>query len=138
MPKNFTSENRIKLSDAEIETRLNTLESMISKATTKELPSLNKCFNNLIHEQVRRAMELPKAIKFQVLDTGKPATYEHHPVSKNFDICLFETFEEALTYARMWLGPRMGGSDDGRTGIDLKINIPYPYYGPWNIEIRHV
>ena len=42
------------LSDKQIEHRLNSLEAMIARANYKDLPSLNRIFQILIDEQVRR------------------------------------------------------------------------------------
>lgn len=40
----------------------------------------------------------------------------------------FNSFSEALTYARKWLGPLFGGSEDGSFGVELILNIPYCFY----------
>lgn len=42
------------LTDQQIEDRINTIEKMISQAHYEDLPVLNKLFQDLIEEQVRR------------------------------------------------------------------------------------
>ncbi len=44
------------LSDEQLDSRLDTIQSMIANADTKSLPSLNKIFQKLIDEQARRDM----------------------------------------------------------------------------------
>jgi hypothetical protein len=45
------------LTDAQIESRLDMLESMIRRADRKDLPYLNATFQRLLDEQVRRDLE---------------------------------------------------------------------------------
>lgn len=73
---------------------------------------------------------------FTVFDNGKPADCFHHKVHPSWKQSTFNTFEEALEYARKWLAP-MGGSYDGKEGVVLEVNTPYDYSGCGDlIEIR--
>ena len=75
-------------------------------------------------------------MKYQVLDNDKPADCFNHKVDKSWNTNVFDTFDEALEYARAWLAP-YGGSYDGKSGIVLKVNEPYDYSGYGDmIEIR--
>lgn len=47
-----------KLTNEQIESRLNMLEALIAKADAKDLPALNATFQKLLDEQVRRDLEL--------------------------------------------------------------------------------
>lgn len=46
-----------KMTDEQIDARLDSIERMISKADAKQLPALNQTFQRLIDEQVRRDLE---------------------------------------------------------------------------------
>jgi len=49
-------------------------------------------------------------MKYQVIDTGKPADHEHCPsVHKSWDKSIYDTFEEAFEYAKKWFNPYLGG-----------------------------
>jgi hypothetical protein len=80
-------------------------------------------------------------IKYGVFDNNRAASTKGFPFLKGkcWNNHLFDTFEEALKYARMWLGPQWGGSPDGTEGIVLKLNESYDYdgYGA-EIVIREV
>lgn len=68
-PCNFT--------DEQIEIRLNMVEGMMAKADPKDLPSLNRTFQRLIDEQVRRDLKIPRwsatdgSCKSVVIDRGE-------------------------------------------------------------------
>ena len=69
---------------------------------------------------------------YQVLDNGKPADCFHCNVHESWNKSTYSTFEEALEYARDWLG-RYG------IGVVLKPNTPWDYSGYGDIiEIREV
>lgn len=51
------------LTDQQIEDRLKTLEVMIARARYKDLPALNKIFQDLIEEQVRRDLDKVESMK---------------------------------------------------------------------------
>lgn len=76
---------------------------------------------------------------FQVFDNNKPADTTGFPSltkGNGWDNSVFPTYEEARKYAWMWLGP-YGGSYDGESGYDLKVNTPWDYSGYGDmIEIR--
>lgn len=71
---------------------------------------------------------------FQVFEDDIPALLPYY----NWSECKFYKFEDALIYARVWLGPYFGGSLDGKTGVDLNVNEPYEYDYDCLIEIRQV
>lgn len=76
---------------------------------------------------------------YQVLDNNKPADYKHHKVSHCWKQSTYSNFNDALMYARKWLGLALGGSYDGKTGITLEPNQPYDYSGYGDtIEIREI
>ena len=71
-------------------------------------------------------------MRYQVLDTGKPANCFNYNVSKSWDQSTFDNFEDALAYANNWLGDVYGP-------VELKVNIPWGYSGYGDtIEIREV
>jgi len=73
---------------------------------------------------------------FSVYDNGRPAKYPDSKVDPSWNNNTFDTFEEALEYAHMWLGP-FGGSWDGMDGVVLELNVPWDYSGYGDvIEIR--
>jgi hypothetical protein len=53
----FAMNNTIKLTDQQIECRLNMLEKRIAQADPKDLPYLNRIFQALFDEQVRRDLD---------------------------------------------------------------------------------
>ncbi len=75
---------------------------------------------------------------YQVLENDKPADCKHCKVHDSWHTSKFATFEEALKYARKWLGQFGGSSDDSYSnGIILEVNKPYLYSGYGDsIEIR--
>jgi hypothetical protein len=78
-------------------------------------------------------------IKYQVLDNGRPADCHHQKVDKSWNRSMFDSYREALTYARKWLGDAWGGSNDGTTGVVLKVDTSWEYSGYGDhIEIRRV
>lgn len=78
-------------------------------------------------------------MRYQVFDGGKPADCNYHNTHDSWDNSVFNTFEEAQVYARKWLGPHYGGSEDGLDGYCLRVNTPWDYsdFGDL-IEIRTV
>lgn len=48
-----------------------------------------------------------KHTRYTVLQSRRPACY---PMSRNWRNCTFDTYQEALTYVRNWLGPEHRGS----------------------------
>lgn len=71
---------------------------------------------------------------YAVYDNGKPAELGIHT---SFDKYTFSTFAAALIYARKWLGPSFGGSEDGKNGVILELNKAWDYSGFGDtIEIR--
>lgn len=80
---------------------------------------------------------------FQVFDGNRPADSriwgKHLRDGSCWNNSIFSTFDEALAYARKWLGPNHGGSEDGKEGINLDVNQPYDYSGYGDvIEIRKI
>lgn len=92
--------------------------------------------------------------KYQVLENGRSADWKlceksivrfskskkkvSNKFKKKWATSIFNSFEEALLYARKWLGA-YGGSDDGRSGIELKLNESWDYSGYGSmIEIREI
>lgn len=75
---------------------------------------------------------------FQVFDNGVPADTAHCKVHHSWASSTFQTYEEALKYARMWIAP-YGGSYDGSQGLDIELDKPCDYNGMGDIiEIRSV
>ena len=75
---------------------------------------------------------------FQVFDSGHPADCHHCKVHSSWNNSKFNTFEEALKYARMWGAPYVGAYD-GSSGVELKLGVPWDYSGYGDtIEIREV
>ena len=69
-------------------------------------------------------------VKFVVYDNNKFAKYPECNVHPSWSQCSYDTFEEALDYARRWLGMYGGG-------VVLKVNEPWDYSGYGDtIEIR--
>jgi len=59
---------------------------------------------------------------YSVYDNGKPAKYPDIKVDMSWVNNKFNTFDEALTYARNWLG--VYGE-----GVILKVNVEWDYSG---------
>lgn len=57
MGKDLINNRKIKLSNAQIERRLDWLETMITRADVKDLPYLNRTFQMLFDELVNRDLE---------------------------------------------------------------------------------
>lgn len=71
-------------------------------------------------------------MKYQVLDNNRPADCFHCKVHESWNKSKYDTFDEALNYARKWLG--FYG-----TCVVLKPNTPWDYDGFGDmIEIREV
>lgn len=67
---------------------------------------------------------------FVVYDNNKKAKCPEHNVNSSWNECSYDTFKEALDYARHWLG--VYGE-----GVVLKPNKPWDYSGYGDmIEIR--
>jgi hypothetical protein len=67
---------------------------------------------------------------FVVYDNNKPARYPEHNVHYSWQCNTYDTFEQALSYARKWLWPY-------GEGVVLKLNKPWDYSGYGDmIEIR--
>ena len=64
---------------------------------------------------------------YSVLENGKPATLPLSPLVL-WHNNQFTYYDDALVYARMWLGEYFGGSEDGLSGVDLVVNVPYCWY----------
>jgi len=70
---------------------------------------------------------------FQVFDNDRPADCFNHEVHKSWEQSKFKTFDEALEYARNWLGYPEGDIPP------LELNVPWDYSGYGDkIEIREV
>ena len=59
---------------------------------------------------------------YAVYDNGRPAKYPEVAVHSSWDNNRFDTFEEALDYARNWLGPY-------GEGVVLKLGVSWDYSG---------
>lgn len=70
-------------------------------------------------------------MKYAVYDCGKPARFPEVDVHPSWNNNEFNTFEEALAYARHWLGPY--GEE-----IILNLNEPWDYCCGSTIEIREI
>ena len=68
---------------------------------------------------------------YQVLCNGRPADCYNHDVHQSWNKSVYFTFEEAVEYAKDWLG-HYG------IGIVLKLNTPCDYGEGDIIEIREV
>jgi hypothetical protein len=70
-------------------------------------------------------------MKYQVFECDKPADCKHHDVDESWDNSAFDTLQEALEYARNWLGaihapkPEWGGER-------------FYYHGKYYVEVREV
>lgn len=74
---------------------------------------------------------------YVVYDNGRPADCWNHSVHSSWNKSFYTSHQEALIYARKWLGP-VGGSSDGQDGVYLYLNEPYDYSGCGDvIEIRY-
>ena len=74
-------------------------------------------------------------MKFQVFDSGKPADSKGHPKTVMFglglDNSVFESFEEAVKYARAWLG-----CFDPESEYKWEVNKVYYYYEDFYMVIK--
>ena len=68
---------------------------------------------------------------YKVFEDGKPAQYPDFDVHPSWDCCEFETFEDAVAYARHWLGP-------SAEGAIFNLNEPWDYGYGSTIEIREI
>ena len=76
--------------------------------------------------------------RFQVFQDNKPADCDSFPaVGSDWNKSVYDTFEEARAYAWQWIAP-YGGTYDGSSGVDLKVNKPYEFAEGCFIEVREV
>ena len=110
------------------------------------MKSMVRCTNEAVGKQIEgkfvfeRCKEHRRKVKEQsnkkmatytVFDTDKPAKYPEHKVDPSWDNATYGTFEEALTYAKLWLGA-YDVIEDGWDGSLLN----YSGYSDGGIEIR--
>lgn len=60
-------------------------------------------------------------MRYQVFDNGTPAQYPHHMVDESWENSIFDTFEEAHSYANNWL--------EQHGGVILTCNVARDYSG---------
>lgn len=72
---------------------------------------------------------------YQVFNNDEPVDSAHFGVASGigWDSSMFNTFNEAVEYARLWLGPLYGNSAD-----DIKLNKVVVYNDCDTIEIRQI
>lgn len=73
---------------------------------------------------------------FEVYDNGSPAVI--HGSNPDWNNYKFNSFYDALVYAREWLGPAYNKSRDGLGEANITVNQPYYYDHGDFIEIREI
>lgn len=61
-------------------------------------------------------------MKYQVFDNNKPADCHNHKVHKSWNNSIFDSFEDAVKYARHWLGNQFDCISDDWDGKELEYS----------------
>lgn len=97
--------------------------------------SLDSCwisFEELAKEINSNNLIMPQ--RYAVYVNGTPASNQSDKKWMRFE---YDTFQEALEYARKYMGEGFNGSVDGKTGFDLELNKAKSIKG-YKIEIRSI
>jgi hypothetical protein len=74
--------------------------------------------------------------KYQVLESGKPCDCRNYEVHPSWNQSIYDTFDDAMQYAKEWFWPFLGQQD---STFILELNKPYDYDGCGSTaEIREI